>query len=57
MSYFKNAEVWLDEILAPLPKDKRTEAKKSIKAKLLESYRNGQSVGAKEKKPAEGKDK
>jgi hypothetical protein len=57
MSYFKDAEVWLDKVLSSLPKDKRADAKKTIKAKLLESYRNGQSVGAKEKKPAEGKGK
>lgn len=42
MSYYKQTEQWLDTLLGALPNGERGEAKKSIKAKLLESYRNGE---------------
>ena len=52
MSYFKDADAWIDNVLAPLGKDERAEAKKQIKTKLLESYRNGQRAPKKESEGA-----
>jgi hypothetical protein len=42
MSYMQEAEAWLDEVLKDLPEKQRQEPKRLIKAKLFESYRNGQ---------------
>ena len=41
MSYFKDIDMWLDNLLAPLPEPEREGAKREIKEKILESYRNG----------------
>jgi hypothetical protein len=41
MSYFKEIDAWLDGLLAPLPEAEREDAKREIKDKILESYRNG----------------
>jgi hypothetical protein len=45
MSYFKDIDTWLDKFIAVMPEDRREDAKREIKAKLLESYRNGQAAG------------
>ena len=40
--YFKEViDPWLDTLLASMPEAERKEAKRQIKLKLLESYRNG----------------
>jgi hypothetical protein len=41
MSYMLEAEQWLNEVLKHLPIDHLDEAKRQIKAKILQSYRNG----------------
>ena len=43
MSYFKDIETWLDDLL-PTEQDIHT-MREEIKKKLLESYRNGQAAG------------
>jgi len=41
-NYFKEViDPWLDTLLASMPEAERKEAKRQIKTKLLESYRNG----------------
>jgi hypothetical protein len=51
MSYMQDIDRWLDGLLAALPEDARTEAKRAIRAKILESYHNGQAAGP--KRPAD----
>ena len=41
MGYLEDADGWLNEVLKHLPIDHLDEAKKHIKAKILESYKNG----------------
>ena len=41
MGYMDEVDAWLVEVLKHLPIDHLDEAKGAIKAKLLESYRNG----------------
>lgn len=50
MSYMQEADAWLDKLLAAIPEKERRDAKRAIKAKLLESYRNGER--SREKPPA-----
>lgn len=38
----QEVDAWLDRVLYDLPEKQRQEPKRLIKAKLLESYRNGQ---------------
>ena len=41
-NYFREViDPWLDTLLASMPEAERKEAKRQIKTKLLESYRNG----------------
>ncbi len=41
-NYFKEViDPWLDTLLASMPEAERKEAKRQIKSRLLESYRNG----------------
>ena len=47
MSYMHDIDRWLDGLLAALPDDARADAKREIRAKLLDSYRNGQAAGPK----------
>ncbi len=45
-SYMQQADAWLDGLLNSLePGVDITDAKRAIKDKLLESYRNGQAAG------------
>jgi hypothetical protein len=45
MSYFKDIDTWLDEFLSAYPTDDDIRRmREEIKAKLLESYRNGQAA-------------
>lgn len=47
MSYMQEVDRWLDDLLADhLPEGNLKSAKEQIRAKLLESYRNGQAAGA-----------
>ena len=46
MGYLQDADGWLNEVLKHLPIDHLDEAKKHIKAKILESYKNGLKKGA-----------
>lgn len=64
MSYFNETDAWIEELLnIILPSEEDVEEmKKQMKAKLLESYRNGQVAGQapregerQESKPAERK--
>jgi hypothetical protein len=41
MSYMQEIDAWLEDILRALPDDALAIAKTEIKAKLLDSYRNG----------------
>ena len=41
MGYMNEVDAWLVEVLKHLPIDHLDEAKREIKAKILESYRNG----------------
>ena len=41
MGYLQDADAWLNEVLKHLPIDHLDEAKKQIRAKILESYKNG----------------
>jgi hypothetical protein len=57
MSYFKDTDTWLDELLnILLPSEQDIEEfKKQMKEKLLESYRNGQAAQTtKDETPHEG---
>ena len=45
MSYMQDIDKWLGDLLQGLAPDRLAEAKTEIKAKLLESYRNGQGAG------------
>jgi hypothetical protein len=51
MSYFKEVDTWLDELLQYVatnpPKEELEQCKKDIKGELLKSYRNGQAAGEK----------
>jgi hypothetical protein len=47
MSYMQEMDAWLEKTLAAVPTRDRQETKRLIKAKLLESYRNGQKAGEK----------
>lgn len=40
----QEVDAWLEELLEALPEESLSEAKTEIKAKLLESYRNGLSA-------------
>jgi hypothetical protein len=55
MSYFDEVETWLTAVLLPTDEEDEEEwlsrVKKQIKAKILESYRNGQKAG---EAPAKG---
>jgi hypothetical protein len=44
MGYLQEVERWLDGLLQGFPPERLAEAKKEIKAKILESYRNGQGL-------------
>jgi hypothetical protein len=44
MSYLRDADAWLDKLLEGLPEANLIAAKKEIKAKILESYHNGQNA-------------
>jgi hypothetical protein len=47
MSYMQEIDRWLDDLLAEhLPEGNLQSAKRQIREKLLESYRNGQAAGA-----------
>ena len=46
MGYMNEADRRLDELLKDLPGDQVADVKKTIKAKLLESYRNEQKTTA-----------
>jgi hypothetical protein len=48
MSYFQDIDRWLTELPASLPKDELDEVKRTIKEKLLESYRSGQAPANRE---------
>ena len=57
MSYFSEIDAWLNTILLMGNDDDTAEewferTKSQIKAKLLESYRNGQKAGPTPEKPA-----
>ena len=41
MGYLQDTDTWLNEVLKDLPIDHLDEAKKQIRAKILESYKNG----------------
>lgn len=45
MGYLQDTDAWLNEVLKHLPIDHLEETKKQIKAKVLESYRNGVKQG------------
>jgi hypothetical protein len=49
MSYFDEVDAWLTAVLLPTDEEGEEEwfarVKKQIKAKILESYRNGQKAG------------
>jgi hypothetical protein len=45
MSYFKEIDNWLDGLLAPLAEQEREGAKREIKERILQSYRNGMAAG------------
>ncbi len=45
MGYLQDADAWLNEVLKHLPIDHLDEAKKQIRAKILESYKNGLQAG------------
>ena len=45
MGYLQDADAWLNEVLKHLPIDHLDEAKKRIRAKILESYKNGLQAG------------
>jgi hypothetical protein len=46
MSYMQEIDRWLDDLLADhLPEGNLQSAKRHIREKLLESYRNGQAAG------------
>ena len=51
MSYFKQIDTWLDELLAFVAtnpaKEELEQCKKDIKEELLKSYRNGQAAAEK----------
>jgi hypothetical protein len=51
MSYFKQIDTWLNELLAFVttnpPKEELDKCKKDIKDELLKSYRNGQATAGK----------
>ena len=51
MNYMNKIDAWLEELLGSVePGVEITDAKKAIKEKILESYRNGQRSGRSEKK-------
>jgi len=58
MSYFTEIDAWLTTLLLSGPEDGESEeddferVKSQIKAKLLESYRNGQKAGLEPNKPS-----
>jgi hypothetical protein len=65
MSYFEEIDAWLRATLFPLNEDEEVEEEvwfarvsKEIKAKILESYRNGQKAGPapepRDERPREG---
>ena len=41
MGYMDEVDQWLAEVLKHLPIDRLDEAKRQIKGKILQSYRNG----------------
>ena len=41
MNYMQEVDTWLSELLTGLPANQLEEAKKQIKARILESYKNG----------------
>ena len=58
MNYFEEIDAWLSAILLAIEDDDNEEqwflrVKKAIKAKILESYRNGQKAGLKPKPMSE----
>lgn len=64
MSYFEEVDTWLTAVLLPLEEDEDEEqwferVTKQIKAKILESYRNGQNAGREpvSRKPENPKDR
>ncbi len=46
MGYMQDVDRWLDTVLAGLSAERLPEAKRLIRAKLLESYHNGQASAA-----------
>ena len=41
MNYMQEIDAWLSELLTALPANQLEDAKKQIKDKILESYKNG----------------
>jgi hypothetical protein len=55
ISYMQQADAWLDQLLHSLePSVDISDAKRAIKDKLLESYRNGQQAGPSIARPRVG---
>ena len=46
MGYMQEVDRWLDTVLAGLPAERLPEAKRLIRAKILESYHNGRASAA-----------
>ena len=44
MGYMQEVDKWLDGVLADMPQEPREEAKRKIRAKVLESYHNGRAA-------------
>lgn len=55
MGYLHDIDAWLSDILKPLPEEERDRAKKGIKTKILESYRNGAKASQKDSREQEAR--
>lgn len=55
MGYMQEVDRWLDTVLAGLEPQRLPEAKRLIRAKILESYRNGQATAGRAESVADSK--